>query len=217
MPDYAYMAYLDILGYKEFLHSDITQGTEIFKNKMISAFRVFDGVNQTKFAHKAISDSIFITCSDRDAVFDLLHLLRKVFHAFLSEGLLIRGGLSFGQHFQNQNITYSPVLTKAYLLESNIAIFPRIMIDDNIIAMFPGLHSQSFALRSGNQWYLNIATADSVLSLWEAAGAAYLGCLSQIKTNEQARIKHRWLQDYLTEIAEVYSVKLSVCYIKTFD
>jgi len=35
MADYSYIAFLDILGYKNLLDHDIKNGTQIFKSKMI--------------------------------------------------------------------------------------------------------------------------------------------------------------------------------------
>jgi hypothetical protein len=217
MPDYAYMAFLDILGYKNLLNSDINQGTQVFKNKMITAFRVFDSVNQATYAYKAISDSIFIVCQNRESAEDLLKLLRSVFVAFLNEGLLIRGGVSYGEHFQNQTITYSPVLTKAYNLESTIADFPRIMIDANIIDMFPTLKDSRIALRTGNYWYLNIATEENYQALWSAAEITFNASKQEIENSEKVRIKHKWLQDYLIEVADCYGIPRNTPYLNMFD
>jgi hypothetical protein len=215
--DYAYIAFLDILGYKNLLEHDIKNGTQIFKGKMIAAFRVLDTVNQAKFAHKVISDSIFISCSDRDAAPELMEILSNVFIAFLETGLLIRGGVSYGEHFQNQTITYSPALTKAYLLESTIAEFPRIMVDQNIVDMFPKLKNKNTILRSGDNWYLNIADRENYDRIWGFAMLTYEANIDQVNSNEKVRMKHRWLQDFLLEIGEVMGVKKNEKYIRMFD
>lgn len=217
MADYSHMAFLDILGYKNYLDADIRNGTRIFRDKMIAAFRVFDGVNQANFSHKAISDSIFISCSDRAAAPELLAVLRDVFSAFLAQGLLIRGGVSYGEHFQNQTITYSPVLTKAYILESSVADFPRIMVDPNIADMFPELRTGGKILRTGENWHLNIATAENYDALWAGAMATYENSKEEIFKNEKVRIKHRWLQDFLVEIGEVMGLGAKQRYLRTFD
>lgn len=217
MADYSYVAFLDILGYKNLLDHDIKNGTQIFKSKMIEAFRVLDNVNQAKFAHKVISDSIFISCSDREAIPELMNILSNVFLAFLEKGLLIRGGVSYGEHFQNQTITYSPALTKAYILESNIADFPRIMIDQNIIDMFPHLKNNKIALRTGENWYLNVATKENYEKIWGFAQSTHTANLEEINKNEKVRSKHRWLQDFLIEIAEIIEIQPHKRYINMFD
>ena len=217
MADYSYVAFLDILGYKNLLDHDVKNGTQIFKTKMIEAFRVLDNVNQAKFAHKVISDSIFVSCSDRDAAPELMAILRNVFVAFLEKGLLIRGGVSYGEHFQNQTITYSPALTKAYLLESAIAEFPRIMVDPNVIDMFPDLKEKREVLKSGKNWYLNITDKNNYESVCRFALAAYRANIDEINNNEKVRIKHRWLQDFLQEVSDLIDARPIDSYIKMFD
>ena len=203
MTDHAYVAYLDILGYRELLDIDVREGSNIFRDRMIRAFRCFDSVNQSKYQYKAISDSIFICCTERELAQEVLETLRTVFIAFLHEGLLIRGGLSFGQHFQNQTITYSPVLTKAYALESQVAQFPRIMIDTNIIEMFGSLKDSGLVLKSGENWFLDVVTSDNFKTTWDAANNTHRDNIESIKRNESVRIKHRWFQDYLSEAARL--------------
>lgn len=217
MIDHAYVAFLDILGYKEHLDADVKAGTQNFRDAMIRAFRAFDSVNQSRYNYRAISDSIFITCADRTASSEFLALLRVVFVSFLNEGLLIRGGVSFGAHFQNQSITYSPVLTKAYLLESSVAEFPRIMVDSNILEMFPSLAAEGLVLKSGVNWFLNIATADTFEAVWKAAKRTFERSREIINRSERVRIKHRWLQDVLVELAPRLGVLQPERYIGTFD
>jgi len=217
MADHAYVAFLDILGYRELLAEDVTKGTQDFRDRLIRAFRAFDSVNQSRYNYRAVSDSIFITCADRNASEEFLEVLRTVFVSFLSESLLIRGGVSFGAHFNNQSITYSPVLTKAYLLESTVAEFPRIMIDQNIVEMFPGLLQGQLILRSGENYFLNIVTPDTFNEVWGSAKKACEKSGAILRRNERVRIKHRWLQDLLLESAERLEVPVPPRYLGIFD
>lgn len=215
--DYAYVAYLDILGYKELLDTDVRAGTQTFKERMIKAFKVFDNINQSRYPHKAISDSIFISCSERAAAKEFLCIVRDVYVSFLAEGLLIRGGVSFGQHFETQAITYSPVLTKAYLLESEIAEFPRIMVDSNVYDMFPYLKDDGIILRTGNHWFLNVATVENFANVWDAAVRTYISSKPVIQNSERVRIKHRWLQDFLIEVTYKLGIAPPQPYLRIFD
>ncbi len=217
MTDHAYLAFLDILGYREFLQSDVNGGTNEFRDRMIRAFRAFDSVNKSRYSYRAISDSIFISCGDRDSAREFLELLRHVFVTFLSEGLLIRGGFSFGAHFENQSITYSPVLTKAYTLESQVADFPRVMVDANILDMFPELTNSGLVLRSGVCWFLNVVTADSFQTVWTHAKHTFEASREIIRRNENVRTKHRWLQEFLLESAETLKAQAPPRYLGVFD
>jgi len=217
MTDYAYVAYLDILGYKELLDADVQAGAQTFKDRMTRAFRTFENVNHSVHHYKAISDSIFITCTERAAAKEFLCVVRDVYVSFLVEGLLIRGGVSFGQHFETQSITYSPVLTKAYLLESEIAEFPRIMVDSNVYDMFPVLKDDRLILRTGSHWFLNVVTNETFANVWAAAKLAYISSKVVIQKSERVRIKHRWLQDYLIEVARKLGIDPPEPYLGIFD
>lgn len=217
MSDYSYVALLDILGYKELLKADVQAGTQIFKDRMTRAFRTFETINHSRYHYKAISDSIFITCNERAAAKDFLSIVRDVYVSFLAEGLLIRGGVSFGQHFETQSITYSPVLAKAYLLESEVAEFPRIIIDSNVYDMFPELKDDGIILRTGDHWFLNIATENNFEKVWLAAKDTCLASKSIIQKSERVRIKHRWLQEFLIEVACKLCLAKPSPYIGIFD
>lgn len=215
--DHAYVAYLDILGYKELLDTDLKEGTQTFKERMTQAYRTFETVNNSRYHHWSISDSIFISCSERPAAKEFLLIVKDVYVSFLKEGLLIRGGLSFGQHFQTQSITYSPALTKAYLLESEIAQFPRVMVDANVVDMFPGLEDEALILRTGIHYFLNVVTAETFDTVWDAAKTSCIASMQIIHRKEQVRIKHRWLQDYLLEAAHMLGLNRPEPYLTTFD
>lgn len=217
MTDYAYVAFLDILGYKQLLDADVQAGTQTFRDGMTRAFRTFETINHSRHHYKAISDSIFITCTERAAAKEFLCIVRDVYVSFLAEGLLIRGGVSFGQHFETQSITYSPVLTKAYLLESEIAEFPRIMVDSNVHDMFPELKDDGLILRTGNHWFLNVVTNETFESVWAAAERAYISSKPVIQKSERVRIKHRWLQDFLIEVACKLGINPPKPYLGIFD
>jgi hypothetical protein len=216
MTDYAYVAFLDILGYRELLEADVRDGTQTFKERMIKAFRAFEKVNHSRYQYSAISDSIFISCSDRSAANEFLCVVRDVYVSFLVEGLLIRGGVSFGQHFATQFITYSPVLTKAYSLESEIAEFPRVMVDPNMYEMFPELEGDGLILRTGVHWFLNVVTSETFADVFDAAERAYNLNRSVIHKSERVRMKHRWLQDFLIEVSSKVGLDPPRPYLRIF-
>ena len=52
---------------------------------------------------------------------------------FLSEGFLVRGGLSAGELYHKDQIVFGPALLRAYEIENKEAIFPRVLIDSFLI------------------------------------------------------------------------------------
>lgn len=117
MQDYVYFAYLDILGYKESLSRDKNQSSLGFKDKLIEASNVFNSINSAHYHHREISDSIFIHSSSSDLV-DFLSTIKEIYNHYLKSNLLLRGGISYGRHFESNSITYSLALTDAYLLNN---------------------------------------------------------------------------------------------------
>jgi hypothetical protein len=60
---------------------------------------------------------------------------------FLLEGILLRGGICLGETFidEGNKIIFGPGLVKAYKLESEYAVYPRIVIDRDYLAAIDNL------------------------------------------------------------------------------
>lgn len=201
---FTYFAYLDVLGYKNFLKSDLKSSEMRFKDKLLVAFHVFDDVNNTVYQYKAVSDSIFLKCTNREKFIGFLELIKKIYIAFIKQGLFLRGGLAYGKHFENDRITYSHVLTKAHDLANSLAEYPRVVIDENIILMLEDqkidILNSKLVLKSGNIYFLNIIDSSNWLDIFESAQFMYNNDKDQIDGDERARMKHIWFQNYLIEM-----------------
>ncbi|EPL4525106.1 hypothetical protein [Enterobacter asburiae] len=147
-----YCAFLDILGYKnksnEFFDGIFNLHGR-YERALSSSLELLNNVSEhglidtSRLEVKFFSDSIIIThpknATKENSFFNILFFC-KVLSAHLSfEGLFIRGGISQGQHIEKTNNQYnfsflsSKALEKAYMLESTKAVYPRILIDDDII------------------------------------------------------------------------------------
>lgn len=51
----------------------------------------------------------------------------------LEQGILLRGSVSVNQLYMHENLVFGPALVRAYHLESEIAMYPRIVIDPVIM------------------------------------------------------------------------------------
>ncbi|WFB61179.1 hypothetical protein [Paenibacillus sp. BR1-192] len=65
-------------------------------------------------------------------IFSILSYLQA---KFLNEGILLRGGLTWGPLFHEKNICFGPAFIRAYSLESRLAVNPRIVIDPCITTL----------------------------------------------------------------------------------
>ena len=105
---------------------------------------MFDGLNKntkTTLHHKLFSDNLYASFSYEsgnptsfaDAFITCIIFARTYFENMLNNGIAVRGGISFGSDYSDETIIFSYALVKAYLLESKKAIYPRIVIDNDLI------------------------------------------------------------------------------------
>lgn len=200
---YSYVALLDVLAYREYLARDTDSGRLDFKNAMSQALAVFQNVNQNDFGHTAISDTIIVTCSKQDEVIAFMRLLKRVQISFLKCGLFLRGAAVYARHFQSGNLTYSPALTRAYKLEQEAAIYPRIMIDQNILEMFYTSNQQQKLISSGliaewnGMFFLNALDSKSWKVVYCAAKNLFQRDVNGMIGHEPAFAKHVWFENFI--------------------
>lgn len=203
---YTFVSLLDVLGYKNKIASDRENGREDFKEKLESSLSVLQRINEAEIGYQAISDTIIVSTHPSAPFVDLLRVLTKVHRAFLRNGLFIRGGIAFAQHFKSGALTYSHALPVAYELEQKQAIYPRIVIDKNIIAMMDrggkleleveAIRNERLICKENGVFFLNVAN-DELGECYELAKAIYTAEQSVLDGNEHELAKHRWLQNFL--------------------
>ncbi|MDM4766155.1 hypothetical protein [Pelomonas sp. SE-A7] len=203
---YTFVALLDVLGYKNKIASDRENGKEDFKEKLESSLSVLQSINEAEIAYQAISDTIIVSTHPSAPFIDLLRALSKVHRAFLKNGLFIRGGIAFAQHFKSGALTYSHALPVAYEMEQKQAIYPRIVIDKNIIAMMDrggkleaeidAIRSERLICKENGVFFLNVAN-ENLEECYELAKAIYAAEHLMLDGNEHELAKHRWLQNFL--------------------
>lgn len=143
------VAYLDILGISERMKkSNAQQLLDMNKLHNLYTFSVdwtrktaMDGNKDIIF--KIFSDNIIIakklpsTPIERKQAIKVLLYCASHFQELAasdSVGWLIRGGISIGELFIDDVMVWGEALINAYKLESNIAIYPRVVIDSKIVS-----------------------------------------------------------------------------------
>lgn len=200
---YSYVALLDVLAYREYLARDRASGGLTFRTAMQKALSVLTTVNQVDFGYTAISDTIIVTCAQQDRAIAFFRLLKRIQIAFLKQGLFLRGAAAYAQHFQSGNLTYSPALARAYELEQSSAIYPRILIDRNILDMFKTSREATdlLAPKLITEWngvlFLNVLDERNWKSIYASAKAMYEKDAEKLQGNESAFSKHVWFENLL--------------------
>lgn len=205
--NYSYYAFLDVMGYKEYLNSDMRNGTTAFKDKLVASFRVFEEVGQGNIHYKSISDSIFV--SSPNSVVEFLATIKKVYISFLRNGLLLRGGIAYERHFENNSITYSLALTEAYNLESKHSLYPRILIQPAIIEKAKNEKAQgtnnnmeliannNLTIKCGDYYQLHIVDSENWMEVYDGLKMIYDADGTSINANPKLLAYYTWLHNYL--------------------
>jgi hypothetical protein len=202
-PSYLYAALLDVLGYRFFLERDRQSGRLDFQEKLSAALAALEAVNEAVFGVRAISDTVILTCSEHEHFPEFLELLRGLFVAFLGQGIFIRGGVAFAQHFQNGRLTYSQAIAKAYELESKVAGYPRIVIDKNIVAMYetgsglPEIASSGLICVENGVYFLDILTPSNWQQVYSCAKNLHVQSTGSLLADDPAFGKHIRFERYL--------------------
>lgn len=204
---YSLVALLDVLAYRNHIDADRTSGSETFKSKLEAALSVLTSINETELVYQAISDTIIIAANPSTALSDFLTTVSDVQRAFLKNGLLIRGGIAFEQHFKSGNLTYSHALAIAYELEQKQAIYPRIVIDRSVVEMLwtgskftpadmQRIQDEQLICIQNGIHFVNLLAKD-VDECFEMAKRIYESQRTDLEGREHELAKHRWLQDYI--------------------
>lgn len=202
--EYSYVCFIDILGYRHHLDLDRKSGTMEFKTKLSDSMSILDTIDEGIFSVQAISDTVILSCPRHDKFIEFLKLIRNVFLKFLDNGLLIRGGVAYSRHFRSKNITYSHALALAYENESKQAIYPRIVMDKELMAMY--LSTETLMPITGTKllcqlngvMFLNIISSEAEWALvYEKARSIFLKDQPILKNDETAFYKHLWFQEYI--------------------
>ena len=140
------VAYLDILGFKRLvLQSHDLAKAAILKldaclNHSLECLSLEGGPDW--FSVKLFSDCFCISsdCSSSD-IYLMLSEVSFIQWDLAWNGIFIRGGLSFGAHFENERIIFSEGLIRAYELQS-VDPYPRVLIDPSLVERIRRLPSE---------------------------------------------------------------------------
>lgn len=139
------VAYLDILGVTsrikqpndDMLSMNKLHNLYTFSMKLTQSIAI-EGNADIKF--KIFSDNIIIakkTTSEslRDDIYSILSCVGHFQELAASDsvGWLLRGGITIGSLFIDEVMVWGKALLHSYELEDKIAIYPRVIIDDNVI------------------------------------------------------------------------------------
>jgi hypothetical protein len=236
--------FLDVLGFKKFVCDYESHKIETIESVLNVIGETFsENIASSLFpkTRKTVtffSDSVVISYDDTsDNNMNFAFLIEEISKQVIKcqiklfeYGVLIRGGLTFGNIIHTNNKCFGTGLINAYILESKLAIYPRVLIDDEIIQFLKTRHDfekieKSFISKDENNIYF-IDYAKQINNRQEAknhfAGFRAFFNLPKSKqelskneiieqldlliiknsTEEKVKIKYSWLKDQFAKTNE---------------
>lgn len=89
---------------------------------------------------------------------DAIRVVSLVAERSLRIGLLVRGGLSFGELFHQRGVVFGEAMVDAYHLESKVASNPRIVLSNSVMSKLTHIKAEEapYLLKDRDgQWHLN--------------------------------------------------------------
>lgn len=239
----ALVYFIDVLGTKDRDFNDNLKIASVFRNEMNNIqlrHRKTSVVDRCVFS---FSDCAYIVYALKDEfqndenyknrfIYQSLYNTTQTISTFLAEGFLCRGGIVYGDVYYDltQNIIFGPAVNYAYKLESEIAIYPNIILEDKLaqeVLIFDQsikIQNPLASLTNGqiilhnditNRYYLNylnylcdVSCAElgtesySFERLYEKAIAISNNEIIKNSNIENVVKKHQWQIKYLNEIKQ---------------
>lgn len=233
------VAFVDILGYSEIVKDIEIKGKSMeflynIKDAIITGLewllpdKVSEGLDKDLYRVKVFTDNIVIGYPIyRDAEAELGHVfnLLSFFQLeMVNHGFFIRGGVSIGKLYMDENIVFGPGLIEAYEAESDRARDPRIVLAEtatNAVKKHLTYYtdasrspqSRGLFLDSDGQYFINYL--DSIMIAEHEYGPNYdellkhknriENCLRTYRSSPHIWTKYAWAANYHNYFCSLYS------------
>ena len=167
-----FVAFIDILGYKDLLYNSERDGKTLELITLLERL-LKENITWKKFNYpdefkiKMFSDCISLSVPhDIVALAGLLAHLATIQSELINNQILIRGAVTVGNHYESENLIFSKALIDAYEIESKKAIYPRIIIDEQIVNIIGNSDKNTFLRSLILKDYDNQLFLDYLFSYW---------------------------------------------------
>lgn len=210
--EYSIVGFLDILGFSAMVKSDTNGTTPKFLHIFKDVFEELESIaSSSSPTVKMFSDSIIIEAElSSNNLLSVIDVSAQLQRLFLKRGILLRGGVAHGKHYSKKNIMFSEALINAYLIESKMARFPRIVIEENLLSYIWHHADTDNELRDefkkklivdrDKAKFVDFLSDENIVSLSSSIKSCLL---TNITPEETVLEKMRWLIDYHNHCAKL--------------
>lgn len=134
-----FVAFIDLLGFSEMVRADCESSHEpkyldLLYTAHLRAAALFSKDLDSGLTQ--FSDSIVLSRPfDLPSLSNFISTIAIWQRSLLLDGLLCRGGVTFGKHFVKDRFLFSKGLIDAYRIESTQAKYPRIVVSENLLQL----------------------------------------------------------------------------------
>lgn len=246
MPETEYLyqnrivAFIDILGYREKLEEferdaqerENEQGARILTSEKVNEFlNIFKSVtrvlDEKNIRYYLFSDNICITADyieNPRLSIEILFTISDLFYAFAQKGYFLRGAIEMGKFIDEPMIALGNPLTKAYLAESKVANYPRILLSPeyyDFVSNFlvnegASIYDESIkdhlVYSSCELYYLNVFynvfQVEDKVAFFTRVREKILENLENTSRKENLYVKYEWLANLFNKFLLKYSSEL---------
>ena len=212
--------FIDFLGFSEIVVKTATDGKAL--HRLVQAMDRLGEIGDSTFLASQkvtqFSDSIVVSykLTEPSAVFHILNAIALCVVDLAYKGYFVRGGVTAGKLYHTSKHVVGPAMIDAYHLESKVALVPRVVIDEKLLAIARKYRDEMHTEEDEAEYALHFMTLDrdnryffdyvSHRSVVKVTGGEpelypdYLGRLGQYITEGIAhpelvvRAKYVWLQ-----------------------
>lgn len=136
------VAFIDILGFRGMISNTLTGSSEEQEIAIKKIKKIFDTVNvvfdidgeDRKFS--SFSDSIVVSFNVKYGWGGVYYTLKDIcllLAKLIQQGVLCRGAITMGKFIHEGKYLFGPALNEAYLLETKAALYPRIILERDVL------------------------------------------------------------------------------------
>lgn len=145
------VAFIDVLGSSDMIMKNAQESLEIVHSaysESVDLFKKLFGNNRKIPSVKIFSDNINVAVPQKkgseQAAFTAVAIMSAIIQVqFLKHSLLTRGAICSGSYFADDMMVWGTALVNAYKLENSIAIYPRVIIDPELVGKLGLTHPDS--------------------------------------------------------------------------
>lgn len=134
------VAFIDVLGASAAMKDSPDEMLNKVHKVYESALEILNKLypNEKSVGVRIFSDNIVVFCKYNKTVpvtslASIVTLSAAIQMQFLNMDILVRGGISIGDFFNDDVMIWGNSLVNAYNIESHVSIYPRIVLDNNLI------------------------------------------------------------------------------------